>query len=423
MSSNPFPSQPTQPWGQQQQPQQAWGQVQPPPQQLSYSQQTPFPSSHQQPQQQPPPPPASQPWGTAGAGWDQFQPPTLNDPMLNAGLQAGVQMATAQANMAAQQFAPGVSSLWGSLKHKFTVNNVFVRRKLGVLLFPFGKKDWAVSTNPPAVDNNAPDLYIPVMALVTYVLAFGLVKGTSMKFDPEVLVDAFGSSVTALVLQVGLMRVFLWSLGPMAPPVPWLDLAAIAGYAFVGVALNLLVGVALGSFSYSLSLVWTCMALGYCMFRQMQQVVPAPEPGQRGRRHSASAGDCVSGLLARTAEHVGGGGGRRGPDRLLACHARACDGQGGGLCARRGRRRGGRARQGAAEKGQARSRWEKVRGCVMPDAHTHTHTRTGTRLQRLASKAAICSYVAKVMACPQNTRGTRAVSPRINPAGPDSAKT
>jgi hypothetical protein len=86
------------------------------------------------------------------------------------------------------------------------------------------------------------------------------------------------------VLQVGLMRVFLWSLGPMAPPVPWLDLAAIAGYAFVGVALNLLVGVALGSFSYSLSLVWTCMALGYCMFRQMQQVVPAPEPGQRGRR-------------------------------------------------------------------------------------------------------------------------------------------
>ena len=96
--------------------------------------------------------------------------------MLNAGLQAGVQMAQAQANLAAQQFVPGVSSLWGSLKRKFHVNNIFVLRRLGVILFPYGKKDWAQSSGIPAQDFNAPDLYIPTMALVTYVLAVGLVK-------------------------------------------------------------------------------------------------------------------------------------------------------------------------------------------------------------------------------------------------------
>jgi hypothetical protein len=38
----------------------------------------------------------------------------------------------------------------------------------------------------PVVDINSPDLYIPLMASVTYVLAMGLLNGIGMKFHPEV---------------------------------------------------------------------------------------------------------------------------------------------------------------------------------------------------------------------------------------------
>jgi len=286
---------------QQQQQQPAWGQA--PPQwqpQPAYAQtayaQPPYGQQQQQPfvPQLPPQQQPGAPWqqpgvgggGGGGGGWGAgFQPPQMNDPMLNAGLSIGMDMATREINERMQTLTPGVTSLWGSLKRKFRVNNAFVLRRLGALVFPFGQKNWAQGSGVPAEDANAPDLYIPTMALVTYVLATGLVKGAWMRFDPEVLVDAFGTSVMALVVQVMCMRGFMWSLGPVAPAgVSWLDLLAYAGYQFVGVSLNLLVGVALGSSSYTVCLAWTSLSLGYVMFRSMQQVVPPPDPGQRGKR-------------------------------------------------------------------------------------------------------------------------------------------
>lgn len=41
----------------------------------------------------------------------------------------------------------------------------------------------------PMIDENAPDLYIPLMAFITYVLVTGYAKGTSSSFTPEVLVQ------------------------------------------------------------------------------------------------------------------------------------------------------------------------------------------------------------------------------------------
>lgn len=41
----------------------------------------------------------------------------------------------------------------------------------------------------PINDENAPDLYIPLMAFITYTLLTGYVKGTKDSFTPEVLVQ------------------------------------------------------------------------------------------------------------------------------------------------------------------------------------------------------------------------------------------
>jgi hypothetical protein len=67
---------------------------------------------------------------------------------------------------------------------------------LQLLLFPFRHSKWSREQAPgamdearfgaPVVDINSPDLYIPLMASVTYVLAMGLLNGIGMKFHPEV---------------------------------------------------------------------------------------------------------------------------------------------------------------------------------------------------------------------------------------------
>jgi len=206
--------------------------------------------------------------------------------MLNAGLQAGAHMVQQQAELAAKRYMPGVNSLWGTLRTYFYVNNSFVIKKLSTMLFPYVKKEWGRSATlePPASDPNAPDLYLPLMALSTYVLTVGLAKGTSMSFDPEVIVDVFGSSLMVQLVQVGIMRVALWSVGPWVPQMSWFDLFAYSGYQYVGVALNMLVGLIFGHFFYLLSLFWTASSSAFVMFRTMQSAVPPPEPGQRGKR-------------------------------------------------------------------------------------------------------------------------------------------
>ena len=51
----------------------------------------------------------------------------------------------------------------------------------------------------PKKDVNAPDLYIPLMSFITYVLLVGYCKGASNKFTPEVLIQAV---TRCLALQV-----------------------------------------------------------------------------------------------------------------------------------------------------------------------------------------------------------------------------
>ncbi|KAJ4430635.1 hypothetical protein ANN_19224 [Periplaneta americana] len=68
------------------------------------------------------------------------------------------------------------------LKYYFAVDTGYVTRKLGLLFFPFTHSDWSVKYEQdepvqPRYEINAPDLYIPTMAYVTYVLVAGLVLG------------------------------------------------------------------------------------------------------------------------------------------------------------------------------------------------------------------------------------------------------
>uniref|UniRef100_A0A8R1HV70 Protein YIF1 n=1 Tax=Caenorhabditis japonica TaxID=281687 RepID=A0A8R1HV70_CAEJA len=121
-------------------------------------------------------------------GFGGFQPQQLmSDPMLNAAKQFGGQFAEQQKEKIAKYLGTF------NLKYYFAVDNAYVGKKLGILFFPFFHKDWSLkfsgSADPaPARDDvNAPDLYIPLMAFLTYVLVSGFVLGTQGRFSPEVL--------------------------------------------------------------------------------------------------------------------------------------------------------------------------------------------------------------------------------------------
>ena len=112
------------------------------------------------------------------------------DAMLNFGISQGSSMLKQQQD----KWMPGVSGFWQQLKIYFAVNNMYVVKKLSMILYPLGVKSsqswirknaedggyenklrnkWAL----PKDDTCAPDLYIPSMSFITYVLLYGLCTG------------------------------------------------------------------------------------------------------------------------------------------------------------------------------------------------------------------------------------------------------
>merc|ERR1712146_234681 len=97
---------------------------------------------------------------------------------------------------------------------------------------------------PPVADANAPDLYIPAMAFVTFVLAIGLVKGVAMKFTPEVMSSVATTCLTVWIAETLLMygAVYFTLSSTAVRGVGFVDLLALGGYKFVGLVVALLAG-------------------------------------------------------------------------------------------------------------------------------------------------------------------------------------
>lgn len=143
---------------------------------------------------------------------------------------------------------------WGLLKGYFNVSNTYVVSKLKLLLFPLRHKAWARKVDgagaflSPRDDVNAPDLYIPLMAFVTYVLVLGFLSGYRGDFQPDQLGMTASSGLGAVLLEVGLVKAGFYLLSTRS--VAWLDLTAYAGYKYVGIVLATLIGFLFGKGVY-----------------------------------------------------------------------------------------------------------------------------------------------------------------------------
>jgi hypothetical protein len=132
-----------------------------------------------------------------------------------------------------QQFAKLAPVTWFSpLRYYFNVSNSYVLSKLKVVLCPFLHKEWkrkdhaealaeqqgqgqpvatplASQPAPPRLDVNAPDLYIPCMAFITYILLVSYVKGSRSEFTPELMASTASSGMLLLIFEVLCMKVSL----------------------------------------------------------------------------------------------------------------------------------------------------------------------------------------------------------------------
>nr|KAF6290085.1 Yip1 interacting factor-like protein B, membrane trafficking protein [Pipistrellus kuhlii] len=104
------------------------------------------------------------------------------------------------------------------LKYYFAVDTLYVGKKLGLLFFPYLHQDWEVQYQQdtpvaPRFDVNAPDLYIPAMAFITYVLVAGLALGTQDRMIGGILMGLlFGKIGYYLVLGWCCMSIFVFMI-------------------------------------------------------------------------------------------------------------------------------------------------------------------------------------------------------------------
>lgn len=184
---------------------------------------------------------------------------------------------------------PGLERSMLGLRPYFAVDNSYVKRKMTKVLFPFLFRDWArqekLEPTPdglsvyalPQQDENAPDLYIPSMSLLTYVLLCGLCYGNAGHFDPEVLPDVTTKCIVTQVLEVIAIRIGFYL---MEAPVAILDLFSYTGYKYLGLSLNMLSGLVVGHFlgyghrTYYFTYLWTATAVSYFILKVMANCIP-----------------------------------------------------------------------------------------------------------------------------------------------------
>lgn len=235
---------------------------------------------------------------------------------------------------------PGLEYVMGSLRGYFAVDNRYVKRKMMKVLFPFLNKQWqrAVSSclqprhnlggplgpglsltafvyqfacvlpqqidgpeivnyAPPISDENAPDLYLPVMSLITYCLLCALCYGTAGQFNPEVIANVTSWCMATQTLEV----VFMW-LGFyfMETSIPVLDLFAYTGYKYLGLTVNILFGILFGLVKdwgrtgFYLTFLWTASAAVFFMLKTMANTVPRETASNGPKRDLVVLGFAVS---------------------------------------------------------------------------------------------------------------------------------
>jgi len=212
----------------------------------------------------------------------------LNDPTAQLGFQLGQKAFESGAEMVNQNINRWFNP--ATLKNYFDVTNSFVFKKIGLVLFPFRHKSWArigrrneqtgkMEYSSPREDINSPDLYIPVMSCITYVILYAIIMTMEETddnkkggFKPEVLGRKALNLFSLLVGEVLLMKLICYLMS-ISADVAFLDFIAYSGYKFIGIIVVSTLNQVTSKFITYLVYAYVSLALGFFMLRSMKYFV------------------------------------------------------------------------------------------------------------------------------------------------------
>uniref|UniRef100_A0A1Q3FBX3 Protein YIF1 n=1 Tax=Culex tarsalis TaxID=7177 RepID=A0A1Q3FBX3_CULTA len=237
------------------------------------------------PQQQPPaqmnmpqPPnaggqqPGAAPSGPGYPGqFAMFQQPIVQD----MALQYGQKLADQGKELVHSQFEKYIPVT--KLKYYFAVDNKYVINKLRLIFFPFTQTDWSLKydhDNPvqPRYDINAPDLYIPTMAYITYVVLAGIVLGLQNRFSPEQLGIQASSALAYSIFELVVYTLTLY-IANIPTTLKTLDLLALSGYKYASIVSILLCSIFLRKAGYYIGWLYASAALAFFLLRTLKAKV------------------------------------------------------------------------------------------------------------------------------------------------------
>lgn len=145
----------------------------------------------------------------------------------------------------------------GNINYYFKVSNLYVLHKLGLILFPYRNKNWVrlssaeagnntdagstpsnVTFATPAADVNAPDLYIPLMAFITYILLWAAFQGLKGDFHPQLFGVLASQTLACSVVDILIFKAGLYLLNCSTQSSLW-DLISFSGYKYVTIVVLL----------------------------------------------------------------------------------------------------------------------------------------------------------------------------------------
>lgn len=112
----------------------------------------------------------------------------------------------------------------------------------------------------PRFDINAPDLYIPTMAYITYVVVAGLMLGMQNRFTPEQLGYTASSALASSIFELIIYAIVMYVVN-ISTNIKSLDLVAFCGYKFVIIVFCTVVSIVFQRFGYYAALLYSSVSL------------------------------------------------------------------------------------------------------------------------------------------------------------------
>ncbi|OEH78043.1 protein YIF1A [Cyclospora cayetanensis] len=196
---------------------------------------------------------------------------TAEQQVMNLVLHSVADNLTSQAEKHVSMLQQRFPSFLLSLRPYFSVSQGYVFMRLCRLLFPFRALFWGppsarafgavasdISTGTAAGHTPERDLYIPLMALTTFVLLTGIESGLKGGFYPELLGSTLSLSLVLLLAEMGALKLTLYATGASSAAAT--DILCFCGYKYVHVALLLVLRVSIdlmeGPRFYSVGAPW-----------------------------------------------------------------------------------------------------------------------------------------------------------------------